>query len=272
MTTIMRSDKGFVCTNFSVHIGKAEVVKPCNFAIDFGELAILAGPNGAGKSSLLRGLAGALPHTGEVLLQGRNLRSIGSRQNRHPIAYLPQNGQVYWPMPVRDIVALGQAGLSAPLTQGAANASLIDEAMKRCDVFHLANRISSTLSGGECARVLLARAMATGADILLADEPMASLDARYQLSIMRMLQEYAQDGRVVITVLHDLSLGMRFSSRLLLMNHGSIVADGDAQQMLDTGLLQKVFSVHFQRLSLPNGDFGGIIAAKEARNINSRRS
>lgn len=210
-----------------------------------GELIALVGPNGAGKSSLLRLCAGLLePATGRVELEGTALHDLAAQQRARRIAYLPPDGNSAWPMPVRRIVALGRVPHLKPLRRLTREDEVaIDLALAKAGVSDLAARPFDQLSSGERARVLLARALATQADLILLDEPTAALDPRHQLGVMEILRAEAGRGALVIVAAHALDLVARYADRALLMQSGRIVADAPPGQSLSEGRIAEVFGV-----------------------------
>ena len=204
-----------------------------------GQLLGLIGPNGAGKSSLLKAIAHLLPYRGEISLDGVDLASLSPRQRALRLAYLAQGDSGSWPLRLRDFVALGRL----PHPRGAANTQAVDEAIASMQLQALSERRIDQLSGGERARARLARALAVGSPLLLADEPVAALDPFHQLSVMQLLREQCAAGRSAIVVLHDLSLASRFCDQLLLLDQGRLVASGAPRQVLTPKHLQEVYRV-----------------------------
>ena len=210
-----------------------------------GEMIGIIGPNGAGKSTLLRVMAGLLrPNRGEVRLHDRPLATWPRRAAARHTAYLPQDPECHWPVPVARLVALGRLPHLGPWDRlSPADQGAIDAAMGFADVQHLRKRSVPTLSGGERARVLLARALAGDPQILLADEPVSDLDPYHQLDMMSHLRRLADDGASVVVVLHDLSLASRYCSRVALMESGRIVDTGPAETTLTEARLESVYRI-----------------------------
>jgi iron complex transport system ATP-binding protein len=235
-------------------VGGREALRGVAFCAEPGALTAVVGPNGAGKTSLLRALAGLLaPRTGRVMVDGRPLAELGSRQRARTIAYLPQERVVHWALSARAIVALGRLphqGLGA--AESPADAIAIAAALAAVGANHLANRPVLAMSGGERARVLIARALAQEAPVLLADEPAAGLDPAQQLLLFAQLQRLAALGRTVVVALHDLSLAARFCRTIALLHEGRSVASGVPQEVLDSARLAAVYGIR-GRLTMLDG-------------------
>lgn len=214
-----------------------------------GEIVAVAGPNGAGKSTLLRALAGVgaqpgVTRSGSITLGAQPLDAMDGRARGRAIAYLPQERTVHWPLAVERVVALGRlphGGGSAPMSP--ADRAAIDRALSDMDVTGFAARPVSKLSGGERARVLLARALAQQAPILIADEPTAGLDPAHALDLFRHFTRLAAEGRSVVVVLHDLSLARRFCHRLVLLKRGCVAASGVPGDVLTASILADVYGI-----------------------------
>jgi iron complex transport system ATP-binding protein len=222
----------------------AMLVAPTDFALRGGELVALIGPNGAGKSSLVRSLAGITPYAGLVQIDGIELSSMPVLSRAGQIAWLPQSLPPAWPVTVHDAVALGRFAYGAvPGRLVGADAEAVTAALAACDITAVADRKITTLSGGELARVHLARALATEAGILLADEPAAALDLRHGIALMEVLRAQVAAERLVLVIMHDIALAVRWADRVIVMNHGKIVADGPTTDVITPALLRDIFGI-----------------------------
>ena len=218
--------------------GEHTVVHGLSMRVTAGEVVGLLGPNGAGKSTLLSALTGLLPlAAGRVVLNNRELGAWSSQALARVRSYLPQGADVQWPLTVENVVALGR------IPHGDRDGAAISAALEETDTQALAARPINSLSGGQRARVLLARALAVEAELLLVDEPIAGLDPHFQLQMMHLLVAQARRGAGVLLVLHDLALAARFCDRLVLMKDGAVVASGPPAEVLTLATVQAVFDV-----------------------------
>jgi len=239
-----------------VRYGARVAVQPLDLRLEAGELVGLIGPNGAGKTSLLRALAGVPTADVRVRWRDRPLPELSDVERARAIAYLPQAAQASWPLPVRELVALGRL----PHRRFGERPSPADEAavaraLELADLSDFADRPIDSLSGGERTRAHLARAFAVESPALLVDEPTASLDPYHQLAVMRLLDEYRRQGRLVVAVLHDLNLALAYCTRLLLMDNGAIAGDGTPHEVIDASALARHYRV------------GAFLAEHEGRRI-----
>ena len=233
----------------AIRFGPMPLLEGVDLAMRGGEMVGLIGPNGSGKTTLLRVLANLrAPEAGKVHYAGRTAAEIGTRELSRQIAYLAQGGAVHWPMRVETLVALGRLPHRRPF-QGhdAADRHAIERAMTAADVAYLRTRTMGQISGGERLRVLLARALAVDARVLLADEPIAALDPLHQLQVMELLRMIASEGRGVIVVLHDLALATRFCDRLILLARGGILVEGAPARVLTDAHVAEAYGVEVVR-------------------------
>ena len=229
----------------SLTLGGRQVLQRVDFHLQPGEILGLIGPNGAGKSCLLRLIAGLLkPSAGSLRLAGMPLLDLPLEQRAKRIAWLPQQGEVHWPVTVETLVELGRAPHLAPwqqLTQ--CDRETIERILHETELIGLRQRPVNTLSGGERARALLARALAAEPEILLADEPLAALDPAHQLDVMQLLRNYCRHDRGVILVLHDLRFAAEFCQRLLLLHAGRVTAAGVPANVLTPANLALAYQI-----------------------------
>ncbi len=200
-----------------------------------GELIALVGPNGAGKSTLIQALAGLLPADGTIQWEGQPLARIAMAERGRRLAWVGQEAHFEFAFPVREVVAQGRYAWGD-------DPSGVEAALAELDLAHLAERPVTRLSGGERHRVGLARALATGAPVQLWDEPVAQLDVRHALEVMRLARRLADDGGTVVVSLHDLRAAYRFD-RVLVLDRGRLVGNGKPHDVLTAPLIREVFRV-----------------------------
>lgn len=233
----------------SVRLGGRTVVEDISLTIAPGQCVGLVGPNGAGKSTLMRASLGLIPFDGNS-----SMAKLPPHDRAMAAAWLPQTREIAWRMDVEDVVALGRLPYrrpGAPLSD--ADRHAIRDAMQATDVAALKGRPASSLSGGEQARVLLARVLAQDAPLTLADEPIAALDPAHQIATMEVFAARAQRGHTVVTALHDLGLAARWCTRLILMDQGRIIADGVPAEVLTAERLRAVYGVTAHIADTPDG-------------------
>lgn len=229
----------------SVDVGNVRLVHDVQLSLQSGELVAVVGENGAGKSTLLRAIAGYVPFaTGDCRINEAPLSSLSARARARAIAWLPQSVPIAWPIRVYDAVALGRFPHgAAPWRMAEADRIAIENAMIDCDLNGLSDRSTSTLSGGELARVHIARALASTAPLLLADEPVASLDPRHQLAVMQIFRRMADKGGASLVVLHDLGLAARFADRIVGMKGGRVLIDSQPETVVTPHWIRQLFDV-----------------------------
>jgi iron complex transport system ATP-binding protein len=231
--------------SLSVDLGARRALDRIDLSLEPGRLTVIVGPNGAGKTTLLRCLAGlAEPAQGEVILDGAALARMRASERARSIAYLPQGGGVAWPLPVASVVALGRLPHGEkPDSLSEAGRKAVAAALQSVGLQGFAQRPATALSGGEHSRVLLARALATQAPVLLVDEPVAALDPRHQLVVLDVLKQRAQAGATVVAIMHDLTLAARFADLIVLLHQGKIEAFGPPETVLTEARLAAIFGI-----------------------------
>jgi iron complex transport system ATP-binding protein len=221
-----------------------------SLALEPGTITAICGPNGAGKSTLLEALAGLLaPELGHVCLGDTMLAAMTPRERARAIGYLPQAAEIAWDVPVRRLVELGRmphGDARAPNGTGP-----VDAALAALDLTDFANRRAQALSGGETARVLLARVLAGEPQWILADEPLAALDLAHQLALLAHLGAAARAGAGVVLVLHDLALAMNHADRAVVLAEGRVAAYGPCEDALDQRVIERVWKVPARWLGEP---------------------
>lgn len=221
-----------------------------SLALRAGALTAICGPNGAGKSTLLACLAGlTTPEAGSVLLDGSTLAATPAAIRARRIGYLPQSPQIAWDLSVEVLVSLGR--LPWPDAPSDTAHAAIEAALSAMDLAQLRRRPVSRLSGGERARALMARVLATRPDWLLADEPLASLDLAHASGLIRCFRDQAQARRGVVLVLHDLACAMNHADRVVVLDQGRIAADGPPHEALNEDVIARVWGVSCRWLGEP---------------------
>ena len=219
------------------NLGVGQRLMNINLNLKAGEMLGVIGANGAGKSTLLQCLAGIQDHQGEMHLAGTAIKAIPQRQRAQQIGFLPQSSHSAWALTVRDVISLGR------LPWGDSNAEAIKQAAAAAGVDAWLDRQTDQLSGGQQARVWLARVLAGQPRVILADEPVASLDLFQQQHVLRLLRRYAQSDRAVMLSIHDLSLAARYCDRLCLLHEGRLLALGTPAEVLTGPHLQQAFQI-----------------------------
>lgn len=231
-------------SELTVSLGRRPVLNGVSLAIREGEFVGLIGPNGAGKSTLLRAALGFVASKGGLEIAGSDASRMAARERARLVAYVPQERDTAWPMSVEALVGLGRlphiGAFAAPSVH---DRLAVEHAMCDVDILHLRSRPVSELSGGEKARVLIARALAQQAPLLLADEPAAGLDPSHQIALMRVFDELAGKGRAVLATIHDLGLAARWCSRVILVDQGRVIADGSPAQVLTGETIRSTYGV-----------------------------
>jgi len=231
--------------HLSVIVNNKKLLDDVSFDVGTGELVGLIGPNGAGKSTLLKSLLGLQDlSAGHVIFQGKPLTETPVEKRGRHIGYVAQGNICHWPMTVGKIVEMGRLPYQRLFRQASAqDRDAVAAALCAFDVEHLKNRLISTLSGGERARVMLARAFAGLPDVLIADEPTADLDPGHQLHVMHVLQEQARKGCAIVVVLHDLNLAARFCDRLYLLDQGRLMSGGESRAVINATNMAQAYGI-----------------------------
>lgn len=221
-----------------------------------GRFLAIIGPNGAGKSTLLAALAGLAPATrGLITLDGTPLKQLRGAPLARRLAYLPQSPRCEWPISVERLVALGLTPVLPAFGRlPEALQPQIDRVLAQCDLLDKRAQAATTLSGGELARAMLARALVGNPDVLIVDEPTAGLDPRHALDAAARLRALAKAGKLVIAALHDLTLVLRYATHTLALHGGRIVQEGTTATVMSAALLRTIYGVPARIADAPGGE------------------
>ena len=225
--------------------GGRNIVNDVSLSARTGEFIALVGANGAGKSTLISVIAGLMkPDSGTVKLDGQALNAFRRQDLARLRAYVPQNPFCEWPISVERLVALGLTpSLPAIGKMPEAYISKIAETLDAFDLNDHRDQPATTLSGGELTRAMLARALVGDPQLLFVDEPIAGLDPRHALDTIKRLRRLVETDKLVVASLHDLTLAMRYATRIVAMHEGRVVADGTPKEILTPALLREIFDV-----------------------------
>jgi len=239
----------------SLRLGDKAVLDGVGAAFAPGLVTAVVGPNGAGKSTLLDCLAALRkPDTGQVTLDGRALHALPPRERARRIAYLPQNAEIAWAVDGRTFIGLGRTPYVGAWGLTAEDRAAVARAMAVTGVEGFADRVVSTLSGGERARVLIARALAGDPQWLLADEPLAGLDPGHVLDACDLFRRLAdEEGRGVVLTLHDLDAALRVADRVIVLAEGRVLADAAPVEALSPAVLKAAYGVEARTLEGARG-------------------
>jgi iron complex transport system ATP-binding protein len=217
----------------SVRLGATEALKDFSLAVETGEWVALIGPNGAGKTTALRALCGLVAYSGEITIDGVDIRSLGRRNLARQVAFVPQIPETPPELTVAEYVLLGRTPYLAYFgTEGREDRLAAERALERLELRELAARSLGSLSGGELQRAVLARALAQEAPILLLDEPTTALDLGRQQQALELVHALRDGGLTIVTTMHDLTLAGQYADRLVLLDRGQTVADGPPHEVL----------------------------------------
>jgi iron complex transport system ATP-binding protein len=237
----------------SVDRAKRRILSDITLDVLPGEVLALVGPNGAGKSTLLSTLSGeVVPTLGDAAIGGKPSRDYKPKELARLRSVLLQSNEVSFPFRVSQVVAMGRNPW-AGTDEEANDDARVSDAMEQVGIAHLAERRFSELSGGERARVSLARVLAQDTDVMLLDEPTAALDLHHQDRVMQLVKSRAQGNRAVVVVVHDVSLAAAYADRIALIVEGRISALGSAADVLTREKLQAVYDVELHVIESPDG-------------------
>jgi iron complex transport system ATP-binding protein len=227
-----------------VRRGARALLEDVSFQADHGALLAITGPNGAGKSTLVKALVGLLPHSGTVRVGGVEIASLKPEQRARAIAYVPQRASMMASIAVYDVVAQARYAHRSRFGRADPNDAAVTRALDQTELTPFARRAFDTLSGGEQRRVLLARALATEAKLLVFDEPTSGLDIAYALRFFGLANQLKAEGYALVCVLHELNDAVRHADRALLLDQGRSAAFGAVREVLSADNIARVYGVH----------------------------
>ncbi|PSP79641.1 heme ABC transporter ATP-binding protein [Halobacteriales archaeon QS_1_68_20] len=237
----------------SVDLGGVEVLSDVDLTVESGRFVGLIGPNGAGKTTLLRTINGVLaPDDGAVRVDGQHVTALSASAVGRRVATVPQNTNLSFSFDVRQVVAMGRNPYVSRFgTESVRDRELVERALERTDVAELADRPITDVSGGERQRVLLARALAQDASVLMLDEPTASLDVNHQVRTLELVADLVSEGRTAVAAIHDLNLAAHYCDELVLLSDGRVLDAGDPEDVLTEENLQTAFDARAAVTSHP---------------------
>jgi iron complex transport system ATP-binding protein len=231
------------------------LVRHISIALQPGRFTVLIGPNGSGKSTVLRLLAGLwTPTEGRAEVDGRPLATLPRRELARRVAVVPQDTHLAFAFTVREAVAMGRhAHVGRFARETARDREAVQQAMQRADVAQLADRFVTELSGGERQRVLIARSLATEAETILLDEPLANLDIAHALDVLLLCRALADEGSTVVCALHDLNAATLYATDAVLLKSGTLAGAGAARELLTPDAIRQVFDVDVREVPTADG-------------------
>jgi iron complex transport system ATP-binding protein len=246
----MKPDSRLSIAALTVERSRRAILESISVTFTSGKVTAVLGPNGAGKSTLLGCMAGLLaPSHGSVDLDGVPLATLAADERARRIAFLPQIPEVSWPVDVATLVALGRIPFRRTASD-ADNEAAVQRALQVTHTAQWSHRVVTTLSGGERARVLLARVLAGESGWILADEPFAGLDPAHQFEAADLLRSLASRGCGVVLTIHDLALAARIADRVVVLHRGRLVADDTPEAALTPATLREVYGIEAQWLAV----------------------
>ncbi|MXP22464.1 heme ABC transporter ATP-binding protein [Gordonia sp. HNM0687] len=237
----MTGSAGVVAEHITVTLGERDVVRDVSLRVEPGSLLALVGPNGCGKSTLLSVLAGLrTPDHGTVHIDDRPIAKVSARELARLRSFVTQHNRTDTPFSVIEVIEMGRfPWLRTP--QARRSPEIIDDAIRACDLHDITYRPFAQLSGGQQARVSIARALAQQTPVMLLDEPTAALDIHHQESVLDILRAARDDGSAILLVVHDLSLAAAYADRVALMKDGHLLADGPTREVMTAELLSDTY-------------------------------
>jgi len=239
--------------NLCAGYGGVDVIHNLSFTANKGESLCVLGPNGCGKSTLLKSIARIIDYRGMVTLEGRSIASFSRKELAKNIALLGQSAQVFFPYTVHETVSMGRYAYSEGFLKSfsAEDEAIIEDVIKKLDIWDIKERMIDELSGGQLQRVFLARTLAQNPEVILLDEPTNHLDLKYQIELLGLLKAYVRENsKTLIGVFHDLNLARHFGDTAILMNNGMLAACGTIEETLKSETMQAVYGIDIRAFML----------------------
>jgi len=239
-------------SDLSVYYDEVEVLKNISLEISQGENICILGPNGCGKTTLLRAIAGLIPSSGNIVIDGKNIRKMKRKEIATKLTLMSQNSSVYFPYQVYDAVMLGRFNKMKRTMLGSVpnkkDHECVEEWLNKTGLSDIKFKRLDELSGGQLQRVFLAQAIVQEPDIILLDEPTNHLDIKYQLELINHLKVWSKENnRMVIGVFHDINLALQLSENLIFLKEGQLAGKGKADQLMNTHFLQKIYGIDIHK-------------------------
>lgn len=248
--------------NLSVRFADREVLQSISLEIPEGTWSCLVGPNGAGKTTLLRTMLGMQPYSGSIKFDDREV----AKNKALNIAFVPQRPSIPAAMSVAEYVMLGRAKLDGWGKESAHSRNIVHEILEATQLLGMQGQLVSTLSGGEMQRVLIARALVQEPEVMLLDEPTSALDLHHQIAVLNKVEEIKATGVTIISTMHDITLGAMYAERIIIMQSGRVLLDGESQLVIHSPELRSAFDDQISVHMLENGR-PVIIAAKRENGL-----
>lgn len=234
--------------------GQNKILKDIEVEFKAGRFYSIVGPNGSGKTTLLKNIIKAIePTVGEILLEGKDIKNLDAKIIASRLSYVPQNTYMELDFTCLDVVMMGRSyRIKSFQRESEEDMQVVYKAMKRLEVFHLKDKFITEISGGERQRVILARAIAKDGNCIILDEPISHLDIKHQISVLEELKKLKEEGKTIITVLHDLNFTLNYSEEVILMKNGSVYEKGKVNDVITSENIREVYDVDSEIIDLNN--------------------
>lgn len=243
--------------NISYKNGNNEILKGLNIEFKKGQFYIIVGPNGSGKTTVLKTIIkNIVPSKGYIELEGNNLKNIKARNLASRLSYIPQNTNVDIEFTCYDLVMMSRNyKLKTFQSESKKDKDIVIDAMKKMEVLHLKDKAITEISGGEKQRVILARAIAQETSSIILDEPISNLDIKHQILVMEYLKKLREEGKTIITVLHDLNFALNYADYGILVSKGKVFSQGKIEDVITPKTIKEVYGVDSEIIKKNNKSF-----------------